>query len=81
MALVKDPVVAFQGERGAYSEIAATRFFGKRIPLVPCVSFERPNRTQPSRQSWGQTLSHPSHLFPSPGAHAVSEVHCPFEEG
>jgi prephenate dehydratase len=40
MALVKDPVVAFQGERGAYSEIAATRFFGKRIPLVPCVSFE-----------------------------------------
>jgi prephenate dehydratase len=32
--------VAFQGERGAYSEIAARRFFGERIELCPCESFD-----------------------------------------
>ena len=34
------PAVAFQGERGAYSEIAARHFFGKEIRLVSCVSFD-----------------------------------------
>jgi prephenate dehydratase len=32
--------VAFQGERGAYSEIAARRFLGERIELCPCESFD-----------------------------------------
>src|SRR5262245_6048190 len=32
--------VAFQGERGAYSEIAARRFFGDVIELLPCESFD-----------------------------------------
>ncbi|MCI0723471.1 MAG: prephenate dehydratase [Acidobacteria bacterium] len=32
--------VAFQGERGAYSEIAARLFFGKAIELLPCESFD-----------------------------------------
>ena len=36
----KGPAVAFQGERGAYSEIAARHFFGKQIRLVPCLSFD-----------------------------------------
>src|SRR5512145_2770712 len=34
------PCVAFQGERGAYSEIAARRFFGEAIELLPCESFD-----------------------------------------
>ena len=34
------PRVAFQGERGAYSEIAARRFFDDALQLVPCESFD-----------------------------------------
>ena len=36
----RDAVVAFQGETGAYSEIAARRFFGRETRLLPCESFE-----------------------------------------
>ena len=32
--------VAFQGERGAYSEIAARRFFGNQIELLPSETFD-----------------------------------------
>ena len=32
--------VAFQGERGAYSEIAARRFFGDRLEPVPYRTFD-----------------------------------------
>lgn len=32
--------VAFQGERGAYSEAAAIAYFGKTIETVPCTAFE-----------------------------------------
>ena len=34
------PIVAFQGERGAYSEIAARNFFREKLELRPCESFE-----------------------------------------
>jgi prephenate dehydratase len=31
---------AFQGEKGAYSEIAVRRYFGEGVEVVPCYSFE-----------------------------------------
>ena len=36
----KNEVVAFQGNRGAYSEAAALKYFGGPVKLVPCHSFE-----------------------------------------
>ena len=33
--------VSFQGERGAYSELAAFEHFGEDIIPIPCESFER----------------------------------------
>jgi prephenate dehydratase len=35
-----DPIVAFQGEPGAYSELAAREYFGSAIQTVPRHSFE-----------------------------------------
>ena len=31
--------VSFQGERGAYSEAAATTFFADKIETIPCATF------------------------------------------
>jgi prephenate dehydratase len=38
--LTRGPRVAFQGERGAFSEEAALRLLGEEIRLVPCRSFK-----------------------------------------
>jgi chorismate mutase/prephenate dehydratase len=38
--MTKNLIVAFQGEKGAYSEIAAESYFGKSIKTVPSYSFE-----------------------------------------
>jgi prephenate dehydratase len=40
MTKTNAPRVAFQGERGAYSEIAARSFFGEKVRLRPCESFD-----------------------------------------
>ena len=37
---MKDLLVAFQGESGAYSELAAFEYFGEDIATLPCSSFE-----------------------------------------
>ncbi len=31
--------ISFQGERGAYSEAAATAFFADKIETIPCATF------------------------------------------
>ena len=36
----QSPIVAFQGERGAFSEIAAEKYFGKNVAATPFYSFE-----------------------------------------
>lgn len=41
MTYQSKPRVAFQGERGAYSEAAAVRFFGDETQPIPCISFDR----------------------------------------
>ncbi|MBI4758461.1 MAG: bifunctional chorismate mutase/prephenate dehydratase, partial [Chloroflexi bacterium] len=33
--------VAFQGERGAFSEAAAVAFFGESVETVPCTTFDQ----------------------------------------
>ncbi|MHA2428900.1 MAG: prephenate dehydratase domain-containing protein, partial [Candidatus Hermodarchaeia archaeon] len=33
--------ISFQGEPGAYSELAAFEHFGPNISTIPCESFER----------------------------------------
>ncbi len=37
---IGDVVVAFQGERGAFSELAARRFFAEDVSVFPCHSFK-----------------------------------------
>ncbi len=39
-ASLSEPVVAFQGERGAFSELAARRFFPEDVRVLPCHSFK-----------------------------------------
>ena len=36
----QDPMVAYQGEKGAYSEIASRRFFPNATTLIPCETFD-----------------------------------------
>ena len=38
--MTKNLIVAFQGEKGAYSEIAAESYFDKSIKTLPSYSFE-----------------------------------------
>lgn len=40
MSADRDLAVAFQGERGAYSEAAAVEFFGDAIRAIPCHTFD-----------------------------------------
>lgn len=40
MSRIRSPLVAIQGERGAFSELAARTLFGTRVGILPCRDFD-----------------------------------------
>jgi len=40
MSPARAPLVAIQGERGAFSELAARSLFGPRVRILPCATFD-----------------------------------------
>lgn len=46
-----DRRVAFQGEPGAYSELAAVQYYGEHIKTLPCTTFEEVFRTVEKEQA------------------------------
>lgn len=88
MSTSNKPMIAFQGEPGAYSQVACARFAPDHEPL-PCATFEgafeavakgkAARAMLPIENSLAGRVSDIHHLLPETGLHIIGEYFLPIE--